>query len=323
MKKALLCLLFISLSATTSWAQVDTTAAQVADKAAREAATASAQVSTATAPDSLAPATPKAWTIKGMTGLNLSQTSLTNWAAGGENTVAGNVYFNAVANYAQNRWIWDNALNTEFGLTYTQSNKWQKSVDKLEVTSKPGYAINKWLFASAMVNFLTQYTIGYEKPGDNLIGKDYISNFMAPGYLNASVGIEYKPNTHVSVYFSPFTSKTTFVLDNLLSSKGAYGVAPGKRVFAELGTSLVANAAYELTKGLSLISKLTLFTAYTHNFGTIDVNWDMMLAYKLNDYFTATLTTNLIYDDDIRPNPAEPAKVQFKEMLGIGIGYAF
>ncbi len=35
----------------------------------------------------------KHWVVKGMSGLNMSQTTLTNWAAGGENTVAGNVFF--------------------------------------------------------------------------------------------------------------------------------------------------------------------------------------------------------------------------------------
>ncbi len=265
----------------------------------------------------------KHWVVKGMSGLNMSQTTLTNWAAGGENTVAGNVFFNATANYTNGKWIWDNALNTEYGLTYTQSNKWQKSVDKLEITSKPGYAITSKLYASAMINFLTQYNKGYEKPGDNLSGKDYISTFMAPGYLNASLGLEYKPNANLSFFYSPLTSKTTFVLDDLLSSKGAYGVKLGEKVLAELGTSFVATASYEVFRNFNLLSKLTLFTAYTHNFGNIDVNWDMMLAYKFNNYFSATLTTNLIYDDDIRPIAGQGPKIQFKEMFGIGIGYTF
>ena len=65
----------------------------------------------------------KDWTIKGVTGLNASQTSLTNWAAGGENTVAGNLYLNIDANYLKDKWSWDNGLRTDFGLTYTTANK--------------------------------------------------------------------------------------------------------------------------------------------------------------------------------------------------------
>ena len=33
-----------------------------------------------------------AWVLKGVTGVNMSQTAMTNWSAGGENSVAGNAY---------------------------------------------------------------------------------------------------------------------------------------------------------------------------------------------------------------------------------------
>ena len=85
----------------------------------------------------------KDWTIKGVTGLNASQTSLTNWAAGGENTVAGNLYLNIDANYLKGKWSWDNGLRTDFGLTYTTANKWNKSVDKIELFTKGGYEIGR------------------------------------------------------------------------------------------------------------------------------------------------------------------------------------
>ena len=31
-----------------------------------------------------------AWVLKGVTGLNMSQTAMANWSAGGENSIAGN-----------------------------------------------------------------------------------------------------------------------------------------------------------------------------------------------------------------------------------------
>ena len=53
------------------------------------------------------------WKIGGISGLNLSQTSLTNWSAGGENSATWNLYFNASANYKGEKWNWDNTLNTD------------------------------------------------------------------------------------------------------------------------------------------------------------------------------------------------------------------
>lgn len=270
----------------------------------------------------------KEWTFTGVGGLNVSQTSLTNWAAGGENSMSGNIYFNASANYKKDKWTWDNMIASDFGQAYTKTLKWQTSVDKLNLSSKLGYAVLEKMSISALGDFLTQYTPGYKSAQSKNDGDDYISNIMAPGYLSLALGIDYRPNDDLSIMFSPLTGKMTFVLDKRLSEMGAYGVKPGNKVFAELGASLVALYKKNITEDLSLQTKLSLFTAYTHNFGNIDVNWDVMLAYKLNKYLSATLTTNLIYDDDIKTADEHgkltgPAKVQFREIFGVGVAYHF
>lgn len=261
------------------------------------------------------------WTIKGVSGLNLSQTSLTNWAAGGDNTVAGNVYLTVDANYLNGKWSWDNGLRTDFGMTYTSSNKWNKSVDKLEFFTKGGYDMgNKW-YASAMFTFLTQYAKGYEKVTDKENGIKHISNLFAPAYLTLGLGADYKPNQNFSLYMSPLTGKMTIVSDDYLSSIGAFGVDPGKKTMLELGALLVASANVKLMENVDLITKASFFSAYTHDFGNIDVNWEAMLAMKINKYLSATVATNLIYDDDVRID-GEP-KIQFKEVVGVGVAYHF
>ncbi len=274
------------------------------------------------------PAEKKNWTYKAVAGANLAQTSLTNWASGGENSVAWNVYFNGQANYKKDVWNWDNSLVADFGQTYTESNKWQKSLDKLNLTSKLGRAIAPKMNLSIMGDFLTQFANGYANAKAQLAGADPISTFMAPGYLTLAVGVDYKPTDNFSLLFSPLAGKMTFVLDERLSNLGSFGVTPGDKVFAELGTSLVANYRQELFKNVSLQTKLTLFTAYTHDFGNIDVNWDVMIAAKINKYMSATITTNLVYDDDIKIadkdglNPVN-SRIQFREVLGIGLAYTF
>lgn len=267
------------------------------------------------------------WTLKNVAGINLSQTSLTNWAAGGENSIAWNIYFNGSANYKKGRWSWDNALVTDFGQTYTESAKWNKSLDKLNLNSKVGYELMKHWNAALLLDFLTQFTKGYATAQAKQNGDPHISNFMAPGYLTLSLGADYKPFDGFSVLISPLTGKMTFVTDKALSDIGAFGVKPGENVLAELGASIVANYSTNITQNISLITKLTLFTAYNNNPGNIDVNWDMMLAAKISKYLTANLTTNLIYDDDINSvdkdgNVAGP-RVQFREVLGLGISYTF
>ncbi len=263
----------------------------------------------------------KDWTIKGLAGVNSSQTALSNWAAGGENTVAANLYFNIDANYLKGKWSWDNGLRTEFGQTYTTANKWNKSVDKLELFSKLGYEMGNHWYASTLFSMLTQYAKGYEKVTDHDLGIPHISNFFAPAYFTLGMGADYKPCDKFSLYLSPLTGKMTVVADDYLSSIGAFGVSPGKKSFLELGAMVVAAANMELMKNVNLMSKLTLFSAYTHDFGNIDVNWETMIAMKINKYLSATLAYNLIYDDDVLINGAP--RIQHKEVLGVGLAYTF
>lgn len=151
---------------------------------------------------------------------------------------------------------------------------------------------------------------------------DYISNFVAPGYLTLALGADYKPNNNFSLLISPVAGKLTFVTDSRLSDAGAYGVRPGEKVFAELGASVVANYNQKIAENINLISKLSLFSAYNHNFGNIDVNWDVMLAFKVNKFLSATFSTNLVYDDDIKSKSGGP-KVQLRQTLGVGLSYNF
>ena len=277
-----------------------------------------------------APTETPSWKISGVSGLNLSQTSLTNWAAGGENSVAWNLYLNASANYKKDSWSWDNALITDFGKTFTTSNKWLKSIDKLNFSTKIGRSLSKHWSVSALGDFLTQFARGYAAENNpNIAGnKDkYISTILAPGYLTLAVGADYKPNDDFSLLLAPVTGKRTFVLDNRLSTAGAFGVKPGNKTLAEIGALAVANYKRKLAENINLVTKLTLFTPYNESFGNIDVNWDMMIAFKINKFLTTTLTTNLVYDDDIKTVDLQGnkhgAKVQFREVLGLGLAYSF
>ena len=270
------------------------------------------------------------WKVNGITGINTAQTALVNWSAGGENSVAWNLYLNVNANYKKDKWSWDNALVTDFGMTYTTSNEWLKNVDKLNLSTKVGHLISSHWSISALGDLLTQFARGYDaSTHPNVAGNrdKYISTLFAPGYFTAALGADYKPNDNLSVLFSPVTGKMTFVLDKKLSDAGAFGVKPGKRLLAELGASIVANYKKKLAENIDFSTKLTLFTAYNSDFGNIDVNWDMMIAFKINKFLTTTLTTNLIYDDNVKSvdkagNLRGP-KVQFREVLGLGLSYSF
>lgn len=266
----------------------------------------------------------KTWKFSGITGINTSQTALVNWSAGGSNTMSINGFLNVSANYKKNKYIWDNNLATEYGTIYTKDNGWVKSVDKLQIDSKFGYNLaTKW-YLSTLVGFKTQYDKGYNKPTDEY----YISKFMAPGYLNVSVGLDYQLYSFWSVYLSPINAKMTFVADDYLSDLGAFGVTKGDKFKFEGGILIRSAFNKEIMKNVTLISKIELFTAYNNSFGNIDVNWENILNMKVNKFLSANIQMNLLYDDDVREfdtagNVVKGPRVQFKEMISVGIAYNF
>ena len=272
-------------------------------------------------PDSLS-----GWEKGAVATLNFSQVSFTNWASGGQNSLSGVALFNGSANYKKNRFTWDNTLDLAYGLTRQGDDPWVKNDDRIDFASKAGqYAFKNWYY-TGLLGFKSQFSDGYASPGDTVS----ISGFMAPAYLNISLGMDYKPNKYFSLFISPLTGKMTFVLNEHLSDAGAFGVDPGSSFRPEFGGYLKMALKYDIMKNVSLQTKLDLFSNYLDNPENIDVAWDVLLAMKINEYLTATLTTNLIYDDDIliaveqddssvRMQPA----IQFKEMFGLGLSYKF
>ena len=79
------------------------------------------------------------YVLKGVSGLNLSQTAMTNWSAGGENSVAGNAYLNGSLTHKNGNWLWVTNLVLDYGLTKTKSQGMRKSTDKIGLSTQLGY----------------------------------------------------------------------------------------------------------------------------------------------------------------------------------------
>ncbi len=260
------------------------------------------------------------WKRNGDFTLNFSQVSFSNWAAGGKNSVSGVALYNYAANYLKDRLAWDNSLNLGYGLLKEGSGSMIKSEDKLEFSSKAGYKMapeSKW-FYSGLLNFRTQFANGYKYPDTD----NKISTLFAPAYLSFALGADYKPSDKFSLFLSPLGSKFTFVMDDELSSIGAFGVDRGKKFRAEMGGTLKSELKMPLMTNVDMVTALGLFSNYLHNPQNIDVNWDFRINMKINKYLSANLITNMIYDDDIAIN-GKNSLVQFKQLFGAGFSYKF
>lgn len=275
---------------------------------------------------------PKLWKKAGDFSINFSQVSFSNWAAGGKNSVSGVALFNYSANYAKDRMSWDNSLNLGYGLLKEQSRDLVKSEDKLEINSKVGYKMTeagKWFF-SGLTNFRTQFADGFNYT--NKDNPERISTFFAPAYLTVAVGFDYKPTDKFTLFMSPLSGKFTFVADSEFSDAGAFGVDPGKKFRAEMGGTLKSELKFKVVKNVDAVTNLTLFSNYLKNPQNIDVNWDFRLNMKINEYLSANLLTNMIYDDDIKvPIDSNDdgvidgtgRRIQLKQLFGAGLSVKF
>lgn len=286
--------------------------------------------------------TAQGWRRGGAGTLNFSQVSLSNWAPGGQSSLSllglGNMY----AHYRADKHAFDLAGNLVYGLLKAGKTRVRKNDDRLELNARYARSFApKWSYATQL-NLKTQLT-----PTTDAIRTDsLLSKFFAPAYILASVGFEYKPSEAFSLFLSPITGKFTVVSDQRLADAGAFGVkaarqgpdgrqvaGTGERLREELGAYLNARYRRALMANITYQTRLELFSNYFHNPQNIDVNWENLLDFKVNKFFSASVAATLVYDDDIlvplnaKEQNGDPLargrRIQFKETVGIGLTYKF
>lgn len=287
---------------------------------------------------------PSFWTKTNRATINLNEVAFVNWNAGGNNSVSGIMSLHSERNYKFRYVQWNNTLDFRYGLNAQEGQTIRKTDDQIRFSSTFGHrkdTISKW-YSSGKMNFNTQLSNGYKYPDRS----KPISRLMAPGYLFLGVGTSYIDDAKkLNIYLSPLTQKATFVLDQDLADRGAFGVrkatydalgnkiTDGEKVFMELGI-LVTNT-YERTVAENVLvkSNLSLYTDYLASFGNIDVDWFLDVHLKVNKFITSNIGMHFIYDDDILfdrvvnelgfvEQNGRP-KLQFKQLLGFGVVYAF
>ncbi|MDR6845442.1 DUF3078 domain-containing protein [Flavobacterium granuli] len=281
------------------------------------------------------------WSNKNILGIDISEIAFVNWSAGGTSSITGLVRGHLQRDYKDDNQMWSNELIFRYGMNKQEGVELRKTDDVFKINSTYGYrkdTLSNW-YHSAKFNFNTQFTDGYNYPNT----KDPISKPFAPAYTFLGIGSEYiyKPEK-LNVYLSPLTLKNTVVLDQTLADSGAYGVkkavydeegniiSKGEQSKTELGILVSSYFEREILTNITIKNRLSLYTDYLNNFGNIDVDWQLYADLIVNEYVKANVGCNLVYDEDIdvikEENGVkinEGAKVQLKQVLGIGLEYVF
>lgn len=271
------------------------------------------------------------WRKGGITGLNFNQVQLSNWAAGGDNSIGGNALVSLFANMKKGKWAWDSSLDLAFGGSKLGDDEMRKTDDKIDLNTKFGRDLGKNMYLTYLLNFKTQFTEGFVYSD---AGRTRISNFLTPAYILNALGIDWKPTPDLSVFISPTTAKTTIVNDQTLvdlaelANTSLYGVEPGKKIRNEVGAYFSGKYTKKIMENVVFTTKLELFSSYSNEPKNIDVNWENVISLKINSYVNALITTQLLYDNDVfvpkdDVNASPGPGTQFKETFGIGFSYKF
>lgn len=335
MKKTLLAAAVLLTACLAAYAQDAQTAAEEAAKAlaaAEDNAEAAAQK-------------PTYWTLSSDFGLGFNQTTLTNWAAGGYNTLTLAASVDAKANYAKGLMSWNNNLQLNYGFLYAADKKGlvQKNVDRLYLNSIWGLdlsATSKWKYTAAF-EFRSQFAEGYGSYTQDETTKKWqgnaVSSFLAPAYTTLGIGMEWKPNSWFAVNIAPLTGGFNICIDDRF--KKAYGMklvdetVPDvyKSAIFQLGAQAIVNASASINDVLNYQTKFVIFTDYLdHPFEWNRINWDNKISWTISKMIKLGFDTWLIYDPlvkivnekDIATYPEGTQRVQFKEFFAINLTYS-
>ena len=187
---------------------------------------------------------------------------------------------------------------------------WKKSVNGADFS----------IYLSPIAGRITTAYVG--KAWDQKYTQEYIdANPTETGYvfsedLKDRYGVSYYAKDGTKLYDR--NARAEFGL----SFKGA--IAYAYKDF-KLGTTLALFTPYA-GKGYDIVDPYFKYSNRNRYFGMFDVDWDVALSYQFLKCLQVTLQTNLKYYPGTLiadKNGIEKERVQFKGVIGIGVGYSF
>ena len=260
------------------------------------------------------------WTTGGGLGFDLAGMGLVNpkVGAGGSRIGLGGLgtFF---ANLKEDKSYWNNAFSLQLSTQRlsksnpTQKTGFQKNLDILRLTSRYGYKLgsDKWFIAAdafAQTLLLKTYASNYLTPID--ADDKVVAKFLAPVQLTFSPGIDYKPNPHLSFFYSPCGIQVIFVNDDSIAARGIHGnkvtreadgsISKYSKSFFGLGSEFKAsyNNKY-FNDRLSVTNGLRLFSNYLDHPENVDVLFTNNFSIVIFKGLSLDLLGEYFYDNDV------------------------
>jgi hypothetical protein len=254
------------------------------------------------------------WVTVWVGGLNGSQSTFNNWAAGGQNNVAATIFTKVNGAYRKGNFTYGYVLNLRYGITNIEGEDSRKTDDRIATKHRASYIINEenTMNAFAEISFITQFYAGYDYSNDP---RKRISDFMAPGYFNQTIGYAYTPKDFIS-FEAGLGLKQTFVNDEGLTP--SFGVEDGENIFSEGGFKTGISFSKDILKNLTYTSRFETFSNLKKSLVSTDFSCANEITGRINDYLSTSFQFEMLYDDDIIPD-----ELQTKQILSAGLLITF
>lgn len=261
------------------------------------------------------------WKKEGNAQFLFNQSAFSNWIAGGENSVSGNIAFDYDLNYKKGKLSWNNNLMMSYGLSKIKNIDFEKKTnDQFEINSLLGKWFKKKWYYSVLFNFKTQFTKGFKYTKDSNgkeIRTEYTS-FMSPANMFVGLGLLWEKSKDLKVNIAPVTGRLVIVDPEFtLPDNKYFGVEEGESSRLELGfnTSLVYK--FLPMKNVKIENRLEFYINYLEKLANVDFDYLVKTKMKINHFLSTNLIFHLIYDDNA------VKAVQLREVFGIGVNYEF
>lgn len=286
------------------------------------------------------------WDSGGEFNATFQQVGLSNWAGGGQSTIALGGVASAFWSYDDTTTRrWENSLEISYGISRiggSEDTRFTKTKDNLIYTSRYGRKLSKNWYLSGLGDLRTQIAQGFRlvQVNDSLQDERLVSSFMAPGFLIASLGLTYSPEkrkltdnsinakkkegNYFALSLSPFSGKFTFVLNEQLAENDLFNTG-GAKVRAEAGASMTLGVRRKVLDNVVFGSNLNLFAGY-EEFQNVDFNLESLLVLRVNKYIVSNISLQMIYDDDInveRDDGSIGPALQVQNAINVGFSYGF
>ena len=259
------------------------------------------------------------WRKQATVMLQLTQNYVTkNWYEGGNSSFSMlNIAQGTVIYDDRDRITWENTGEWRFGFTTVAADSLRKvntTEDLLRLYSKFGYKLFNKVSYTVSAEFETHLFNTWKENT-----KQKKTAPLTPLKLYLATGLDYRPLDGLSLYFAPLTYKLVYANDTVHTDYNTYGIAQGKQVLNDLGSSFRADWQWHPLREIDLESRFLIYT----NYRRVEIDWEITCNFIINRYISTRLSLHPRYDNTVILPDEDKAHIQFKEYLSIGFTHKF